>query len=118
MRHLKNGGQFDLEIFGKVLDLDPSAAATIGMYANSGQIGHEQIGQINQHSFATMHFTFDRQGNNHAVVVGYFDRVGLRRSVVGLEANIAADDQHLITSTLEAEDPLLAEIQRRTAQIH
>ena len=63
-------------------------------------------------------FALDRQRHDHAVVVRDLQGVGLRRAFVGLEFDVAADDQHPIGGPAEADDPLVAEIQRVAAQVH
>jgi hypothetical protein len=57
--HVEDRRNFDLEIFGKGFDLGPSAAAAVGIDADIGQVGHQQIGQIDEHDFAFLLFAFD-----------------------------------------------------------
>ena len=116
--HAKHGVQFDFDVFLKGLDLAPGAAGAVGHNAHPAQIGHEQIGQIDQHAAAVPFFALDRQRHDHAVVVRDFQGVGLRRAFVGLELDVAANHQHAIGGPAEADDPLVAEIERVAAQVH
>ena len=59
-----------------------------------------------------------RQGLDDAVGVRDFDRVGLRRAGVGPEADVVADDQQAVGGAVEADQPLVAEVERVAAEIH
>ncbi len=90
----------------------------IRVHADAGQIGHQQIGQVDQHFFAIVFLGLDVRGRDHAVAVGHFDRVGLRRAIVGFDFDVPANHQDAVGFSLKAKDPLIAKIQRVAAQVH
>ena len=88
-----------------------------GVMPMSGQIGHQQIGQVDQHQLTVVLLALDRQGLDDAIGVGGLHGVGLGRAGLGPKTDVAANDQDAVAGALETDEPLIAEVERSPAEI-
>ena len=118
LRHRKDRADLDLDVLGKDLDLGPGAPRRVGLDADVRQVRHEQVGEVDQHQPAVLLLALDRQGLEDAVGIRNLHRIGLGRTGLGANVDVAADHQQAIGRPMKTDQPLVAEIQRVAAQIH
>src|SRR5262249_32271597 len=116
----EGGGHRDLDVLGERLDLAPGAAAAVERAeVELGEVGHEDVGQVDEHALPAGVDAADGDGQQHRVGVGGLDGPGHWRAGAGLEADVAADQvQFRLADALEEQHPLLVEVQRVAAHAH
>src|SRR5262249_36321847 len=108
----EGGRDLDLDVLGERLDLVPGAAAAVQRTdAELGEVGHEDVAQVDEDALAAGVDAADLQGHQHRVGVGGLDRLGDGRAGLGLEVDVAADQVEFgIADLLEQQHPLLVEV--------
>src|SRR5262249_34065649 len=113
------GGDLQLDVLRERLDLVPGAAAGVeGAAAQLGEVGHEDVIEADEDTLAGGVDRVDLQRHQHTVVVGGLDRLRDGRAGLGLEVDVAADEEDAVADALEEDDPLLAEVERVAALGH
>ncbi len=99
------GGYFDFDVVGESLDLAPGAAIGIEhAQAEVGEVGHEDVVEVEQHRLLGRVDALDAQGQQNRVGVRGLDGLGGGRACFGLEVDVTADHLDLVADALEDDD--------------
>ena len=103
----------DLDVVGIGADLEPSRPAPVEEpEAELGEVGQEDVGEVDHQAAALGADAQDRQGHQDRVGVVLLDRLLQRRARRGGEVDVLADQLEVVADPVERQHPLVAEIQR------
>ena len=101
--------ELELHVVAEALDLAPVAAAAVEHpQAELGEVGHEDVGQVDQRRAAAHGVERDdRQGHQHRVGVVLLDRLVERRAGGRLVADVPPDDLDPVANPAEDQDAVV-----------
>ena len=103
----------DLDVVGIGPDLEPPRAAPIqAAEADLGEVGQEDVGEVDHQRRRLGADAEDRQGHQDRVGVILLDRLVQRRARRRGEVDVLADELEVVADPAERQHPLVAEVER------